>query len=82
LKRIRRLKYWPLDRLLIDKYKLPEAEAREFADFLCPIMDFAPEKRPTAQQCLQHPWLNLRTQNNEDDIEGQMSNMQIKGSCS
>ncbi|CAG7871893.1 unnamed protein product [Brassica rapa] len=63
LKRIRRLKYWPLERLLTDKYKLPEAEAREFADFLCPILAFAPEKRPTAQQWMQHPWLNLGTQN-------------------
>ncbi|KAF3490098.1 hypothetical protein F2Q69_00052461 [Brassica cretica] len=69
LKRIRRLKYWPLDRLLTDKYKLPEAEAREFAEFLCPILAFEPEKRPTAQQCLQHPWLNLRAQNNEDQVE-------------
>lgn len=73
------MKYWPMDRLLIDKYKLPEADAHEFADFLCPILDFASEKRPTAQQCLQHAWLNLRTQNNEGHIEGQMSNLQITG---
>ncbi|KAF3485932.1 hypothetical protein F2Q69_00057923 [Brassica cretica] len=59
LKRIRRLKYWPLDRLLVDKYKLPEAEAKEFAEFLSPILEFAPEKRPTAQQCLEHPWMNV-----------------------
>ena len=32
VKRIRRLKYWPLDRLLVDKYKFPEAEAKEFAE--------------------------------------------------
>ncbi|KAL6993360.1 non-specific serine,threonine protein kinase [Sarracenia purpurea var. burkii] len=60
LKRIRRLKYWPLNRLLIDKFKLSEADASEFAEFLSPLLDFAPEKRPTAQQCLQHPWLNIR----------------------
>ncbi|KAJ8429626.1 hypothetical protein Cgig2_006867 [Carnegiea gigantea] len=60
LKRIRRLKFWPLDRLLIEKYKFSESDAREFADFLRPILDFAPEKRPTAQQCLQHPWLNRK----------------------
>ncbi|XP_010940221.1 uncharacterized protein [Elaeis guineensis] len=58
LKRIRRLKFWPLDRLLADKYKFPESDAREFAEFLNPLLDFAPEKRPTAAQCLQHPWLN------------------------
>ncbi|GMH06611.1 hypothetical protein Nepgr_008451 [Nepenthes gracilis] len=58
LKRIRRLKYWPLDRLLIDRYEFSETDAREFVEFLQPLFDFAPEKRPTAQQCLQHPWLN------------------------
>ncbi|XP_020083903.1 SRSF protein kinase 1-like [Ananas comosus] len=57
LKRIRRLKFWPLDRLLVEKYKFSDSDAHEFADFLCPLLDFAPEKRPTAGQCLQHPWL-------------------------
>ncbi|XP_021751705.1 SRSF protein kinase 3-like [Chenopodium quinoa] len=65
LKRIRRLKYWSLDRLLVDKYKFSEEDARDFADFLCPIFDFAPEKRPTAEQCLQHPWLNLKLTSND-----------------
>lgn len=59
LKRIRRLKFWPLDRLLVDRYKFSESDAHELADFLVPLLNFEPEKRPTAQQCLQHPWLNL-----------------------
>ncbi|KAL5557349.1 hypothetical protein UlMin_039585 [Ulmus minor] len=86
LKRIRRLKYWSLDKLLTDKYKFSENDAREFAEFLCPLLDFAPEKRPTAQQCLQHPWLNLRSSTqsemkNESNIEKVnvgMSNLQVK----
>ncbi|KAL8472527.1 hypothetical protein ACS0TY_029654 [Phlomoides rotata] len=69
LKRIRRLKYGSLDRLLIDKYKFSEADARELADFLCPMLDFEPEKRPTAQQCLQHPWLNIGDQQDEVNSE-------------
>ncbi|KAK4791154.1 hypothetical protein SAY86_031567 [Trapa natans] len=60
LKRIRRLKFRPLDQLLVDKYKFNEDDARQFAEFLVPLLDFAPEKRPTAQQCLQHPWLTMR----------------------
>ncbi|CAL9163900.1 uncharacterized protein LOC135654025 [Musa acuminata AAA Group] len=60
LKRIKRLKFWPLDQLLVDKYKFSEADAREFAEFLCPLLDFATEKRPTAEQCLQHPWIKNR----------------------
>ncbi|XP_022926592.1 SRSF protein kinase 1-like [Cucurbita moschata] len=86
LKRIRRLKFWPLSRLLVEKYKLPEADAQGFAEFLSPILDFAPEKRPTAQQCLQHPWLNPRnvTQSevkNKSEVEKVnvgMSNLQIR----
>ncbi|XP_041018140.1 SRSF protein kinase 2-like [Juglans microcarpa x Juglans regia] len=86
LKRIRRLKFWPLDRLLVDRYKFSENDAGEFAEFLCPLLDFAPEKRPTAQQCLQHPWLSLRNStqgemNNEANLGNLnvgMSNLQIK----
>ncbi|KAE8696182.1 hypothetical protein F3Y22_tig00110676pilonHSYRG00183 [Hibiscus syriacus] len=64
--RIRRLKLRPLDRFLVDKYKFPANDAREFAGFLCLLLDFAPEKRPTAQQCLQHPWLNLNTSHQKE----------------
>ncbi|XP_058098604.1 uncharacterized protein LOC131243334 [Magnolia sinica] len=60
LKRIRRLKFWSLDRLLVEKYKFKSTDASEFAEFLRPLLDFAPEKRPTAADCLQHPWFNSR----------------------
>lgn len=86
LKRIRRLKFWPLDRILVDRYKFSESDAREFADFLVPLLDFAPEKRPTAQQCLQHPWLNLtnlaanetKSKSNMEKLDVGMSKLQIE----
>lgn len=87
LKRIRRLKFWPLDRLLVDKYKFSEAEAREFTEFLSPLLDFAPEKRPTAQQCPQHPWLIVRKPSAPNEtidtldirkVEAGMRSLQIK----
>ncbi|OIV92735.1 hypothetical protein TanjilG_00869 [Lupinus angustifolius] len=86
LKRIRRLKFWPLDKLLMDRYKFTEKDASEFSEFLLPLLDFAPEKRPTAQKCLQHPWLNCKesTPNetiNESSVEKVnigMSNLKIK----
>ncbi|KAF8700763.1 hypothetical protein HU200_034119 [Digitaria exilis] len=62
LKRIRRLKMSSIECILVDKYKISESDAREFANFVCPLLDFAPEKRPTAAECLKHPWL----QYNED----------------
>ncbi|KAH9608495.1 hypothetical protein KSS87_019957 [Heliosperma pusillum] len=81
LKRIRRLKFWSLDRLLVEKYKFPEIEAREFADFLRPVLDFAPEKRPTAQQCLQHAWLDSNSSpndnSNHDKMSARMNNLNV-----
>ncbi|OIT33375.1 PREDICTED: SRSF protein kinase 2-like [Nicotiana attenuata] len=58
LRHIRRLRFWPLDKVLVEKYEFSEQDARDFADFLIPILDFVPEKRPTAAQCLLHPWMN------------------------
>ncbi|KAL6560869.1 hypothetical protein OROHE_006046 [Orobanche hederae] len=86
LKRIRRLKYGSLDRLLVDKYKFSDSDACEFSAFLCPILDFEPEKRPTAQQCLQHPWLNIdvnvhgeiKSESSIEEVNAGMTNLQIK----
>lgn len=60
LKRIRRLKFRPINRILVDKYKFSETDASEFLEFLCPLLDFTPENRPTAAECLNHPWLKIR----------------------
>lgn len=86
LKRIRRLKFCPLDRLLIDRYKFSENDAREFSEFLLPLLDFVPEKRPTAQQCQQHPWLNckestlneMRNDSSVEKVNIGMSSLKIK----
>ncbi|GMI86302.1 hypothetical protein like AT4G35500 [Hibiscus trionum] len=77
LKRIRRLKYSPLDRMLVNKYKFSETDAREFVEFLSPLLDFSPEKRPTAQQCLQHPWLNLRSSGGQSNVDAGMNKLKI-----
>ncbi|KHN45701.1 Protein kinase dsk1 [Glycine soja] len=58
LRHIRRLRFWPLNKVLLEKYDLSEKDANDMTDFLVPILDFVPEKRPTAGQCLLHPWMN------------------------
>lgn len=58
LRHIRRLRFWPLNKVLLEKYELNQQDADELTDFLVPILDFVPEKRPTAAQCLLHPWIN------------------------
>ncbi|KAG6544739.1 hypothetical protein Mapa_013838 [Marchantia paleacea] len=57
LRHIRKLRYWPLDGVLVEKYDFSKHDAEELATFLRPLLDFIPEKRPTAQQCLLHSWL-------------------------
>jgi serine/threonine-protein kinase SRPK3 len=42
----------------MEKYEFTERNANDMADFLVPILDFVPDKRPSAAQLLQHPWLN------------------------
>lgn len=58
LRHIRRLRFWPLNKVLVEKYEFNEQDANAMADFLVPILDFVPEKRPTAGQSLLHPWIN------------------------
>ncbi|VYS67624.1 unnamed protein product [Arabidopsis thaliana] len=58
LRHIRRLRFWPLSKVLTDKYDFSEEDAIAMQDFITPILQFVPEKRPTAAQCLTHPWLN------------------------
>ncbi|KAH0715418.1 hypothetical protein KY284_008323 [Solanum tuberosum] len=60
LRHIRRLRFWPMNKVLREKYEFSEQDAHDLADFLVPILDFVPEKRPTAAQCLSHPWITGR----------------------
>jgi serine/threonine-protein kinase SRPK3 len=64
LRHIRRLRFWPLNKVLTEKYEFNEKDATELADFLIPILDFVPEKRPIASQCLLHPWITNRQPSN------------------
>ncbi|CAG0892187.1 unnamed protein product [Darwinula stevensoni] len=57
LRHITRLKPWGLYDVLTEKYEWDPKEAREFADFLLPMMAFDPSERVTAEECLRHPWL-------------------------
>ncbi|KAJ8371316.1 hypothetical protein SKAU_G00113440 [Synaphobranchus kaupii] len=58
LRHIANLKPWGLFEVLLEKYEWPLEQAAQFSDFLLTMLERAPEKRATAGQCLQHPWLN------------------------
>lgn len=57
LRHIKKLKFWPLDRVLVEKYRLSETEAAGLTDFLLPMLEFIPENRAKAGDMLSHPWL-------------------------
>ncbi|XP_039755473.1 SRSF protein kinase 2 [Pararge aegeria] len=59
LRNITGLKPWGLVSVLTEKYEWSQNDAEEFADFLKPMLDFDPNRRATAYECLQHPWLKL-----------------------
>lgn len=59
LKRIQGLNYWPLRKVLVEKYHFREDEAIAFSDFLLPMLEWYPHKRATALTMLDHPWLNM-----------------------
>ncbi|KAG2502244.1 hypothetical protein HYH03_000730 [Edaphochlamys debaryana] len=57
LRHIKKLRFWPLDRVLVEKYKLSEEEAAGLTSFMLPMLRFVPEDRATAAEMLNHPWL-------------------------
>ncbi|XP_033212194.1 SRSF protein kinase 1 [Belonocnema kinseyi] len=60
LKHITGLKPWGLYEVLTEKYDWSPSEAREFAEFLTPMLEFDPNTRATAAECLKHPWLQVK----------------------
>ncbi|GAM17929.1 hypothetical protein SAMD00019534_011040 [Acytostelium subglobosum LB1] len=48
---------WPLYNVLTEKYKFGHQEATEFVEFLTPMLHYMPERRATAKDCLNHPFL-------------------------
>lgn len=61
LRRIRGLNYWPLHKVLEEKYKFRPKEAAAFANFLLPMLHMDPEKRASAKTMLNHPWLSMES---------------------
>lgn len=57
LRNITGLKPWGLEAVLTEKYEWNMEKAVAFADFLKPMLDFDPNRRASASECLRHPWL-------------------------
>jgi len=58
LRHINKLRYWPLDCVLHDKYLFPKEEADAIASFLTPMLRLHPDKRAKASELVHHNWLD------------------------
>ncbi|TSK13397.1 SRSF protein kinase 2 [Bagarius yarrelli] len=58
LRHITKLKPWSLFDVLVEKYGWLAEDAGHFTNFLLPMLEMVPEKRASARDCLNHPWLN------------------------
>ena len=63
--------------VLIKKYHMKKKEAENLNDFLLPMLEFCPEKRATAKQMLNHPWLNLEERENYIMSEWEIEKMNL-----
>lgn len=57
LQRVGPVRCWKLYDVLVEKYHFMLEEASDFSDFLLPMLEYYPERRATAAECLGHPWL-------------------------
>ena len=73
LKNIKKLQPWPLYRVLLEKYRLKDCEARSFSSFLMCMLRWKPKDRMAARELLDHPWLK-----EVDDYSVWMSKQHLK----
>ncbi|CAD6584017.1 MAG: serine/threonine protein kinase, CMGC group, partial [Cyphobasidiales sp. Tagirdzhanova-0007] len=69
LRHISRLKYWPLMNVLSEKYLIPEEESESLRTFVEPMLALDPNKRGTAKDMLEHPWISGIVTQGELEVE-------------
>ncbi|KAG2021327.1 CMGC/SRPK protein kinase [Coprinopsis cinerea AmutBmut pab1-1] len=68
LRHINKLRYWPLDSVLHDKYLFPKHEADALAAFLLPMLRLHPDRRAKASELIHHNWLEGTVVQGEIDV--------------
>lgn len=81
LRHIQKLRFWPLESVLNDKYLLPKEEADLIASFLNPMLRLNPEKRAKAADLVHHAWLEGINVQGELDLirRAEMEDLRRKG---
>lgn len=57
LRNIHKLRLWKLTDVLYEKYHFTRQESEEIGDFILPMIEINPDRRASAQDMLQHPWV-------------------------
>ena len=68
LRHISKLRFWPLEDVLHDKYEFSRETAQTIASFLTPMVRLNPEKRAGAGELVHHRWLDGTVVQGEIDI--------------
>ena len=72
MRRVHNIPRIPLKTVLMMKYHFKEKEAEALSDFLMPMLEYLPEKRASAKELLNHPWLKM-----EDNFDVKMNEVEI-----
>ena len=59
LKKIKSLQFWGLKDILMKRYKMDKKEAIALEDFLLPMLRIRPQDRASAEQMINHYWLDM-----------------------
>ncbi|KAF8839081.1 kinase-like protein [Paxillus ammoniavirescens] len=68
LRHINKLRFWPLEAVLHDKYLFPKEEADAIASFLSPMIRLFPDRRAKASELVHHQWLEGIVVQGEIDV--------------
>jgi serine/threonine-protein kinase SRPK3 len=68
LRHISKLRFWPLEDVLHDKYEFTREIAQTIASFLSPMVRLNPEKRAGAGELVHHRWLDGTVVQGEIDV--------------
>ncbi|KAF5374868.1 hypothetical protein D9758_000051 [Tetrapyrgos nigripes] len=67
LRYIRNLKFWPLKRVMVEKYMYSEADSEAFCEFLLPMLTVEMKKRAAARDTIDHRWLTITEADDLDE---------------
>ena len=68
LRHISKLRYWPLESVLHDKYLFPKLDADALSSFLTPMLRLHPDRRAKASDLIHHNWLESVLVQGEIDV--------------